>query len=57
MEELTWKNILYPHGWIGHIDKMRYYALELHYSYFSWNGRIYETKTGDQTEFLNENVK
>lgn len=57
MKELTWKNVLYPHCIIGHIGKMRETAWELAYPYFSWNGRIYETKTGEQTEFLNEDVK
>lgn len=41
----SWKKILYPHAFIGHISKMCKYAQQLEYPYFCWNGRIYHTKS------------
>lgn len=49
MAELSWKIVLYPHGWLGHIDVMADYAKKLEYPYFMWNGAIYNTVTKERT--------
>lgn len=49
--ELSWKMVLYPHGWIGFIDKMQKYAVDLGYPYFIWNDIMYETKTKKKNKF------
>jgi hypothetical protein len=42
--DLTWKNVLYPHGWVGSIWNMRGYASQIGYPYFCWNDMIFPTE-------------
>ena len=50
MAELSWKIVLYPHNWIGHIDIMAKLAEELGYPYFLWNGVVYKTDSVERTD-------
>lgn len=54
--EITWKNTLYPHSYIGTIDKMMDLAIKLEYEFFAWNGRIYKSKTGKQTAYIETDI-
>lgn len=44
MNKITWKNTLYPHAFLGHIEIMRDFAMKLNYPYFVWNGIVYGTE-------------
>ena len=41
-KKLLFRDVLVARSWIGHIDRMLQYAVELGYPYFLWNGKIYE---------------
>ena len=41
--QLTWKNVMYPHAYIGHISKMQELAKAAGYPYFIWNDSVYKT--------------
>lgn len=60
--ELTWKNVMYPHAWIGHISEMQELAKSVGYPYFLWNDSVYKTglvfdNVPTKTNFTKEDVK
>ena len=54
---LSWKDVAYPHAWIGNISKMQALARGLGYRMFAWNGRVYDVSTCESTFYLEEDVK
>lgn len=42
----SWKSVLYPHAWLGHIDIIDRIARSLGYPFYAWNGFVYSTDTG-----------
>jgi hypothetical protein len=52
----TWKNVLYPHGWVGHWGNMRNFAREIGYPYFAWNGRVFLTATGEDSGYYVDDI-
>ncbi len=63
MEKITWKNIFNT----DHSNNKRITlwtfgeawgtATNAHYPYFTWSGWVYNTKSGERTETLVENLK
>jgi hypothetical protein len=44
-------------GWWGSLNNAHAGAVAANYPYFAWNGRIYDTKTGQDTGQLVENLE
>ena len=61
MEKITWKTVFntenHPGFWKEAIFGARLAAQEAYYPYFSWNGWVYETSSGEKTETLVEDIK
>lgn len=51
---ITWRDVVTCKTWLGSIDRMYKYALELGYEYFMWNDRIYHipAKLGGKPEVI-----
>jgi hypothetical protein len=53
-KELSWKWVLYSSApnaeWWGDRDAFRKIAESVGYSYFEWNGLVYDTATGEVTD-------
>lgn len=53
---VNWKTICYSRGWLRHVDAMQDLSKKLAYPFFAWNGRIYLTMTGEDTNITVDKI-
>lgn len=44
IKQLTYRDVLTCKTWLGHIERMYKYAIDLGYEYFLWNDRVYRVE-------------
>ena len=54
---INWRDVLYSQYYYwGEITIFWDFAKRLHYPYFEWNGWVYETLSGNKTQWKSENL-
>lgn len=57
LKSLSWKDVAYCHGYLGHISAIQNAAEVLGYTWFCWNGRIYLTENCADSGLTMESVE